>query len=105
MFKEIHLYIKFDFDYWDKDIPVIVDFYEAMLLFENPILRADNILHTTQTHFLKFSYGERLFVHTADGKVHEITLGECEGTGRNITRFHNIERMLLQGVFNWFEVR
>lgn len=105
MFKEIHLYIKFDLQCWDNDIPVVVDFYEAMLLFENPILRDNDILHTTQTHFLKFSYGEKLFVHTADGKVHEITLGKCEGTGREIIRFHNIEKMLLQGEFDWFEIR
>ena len=101
-FKEIHLYIKFDLKYWDDEIPITVDFYEAMLLFQNPNLRNNDILHTTQTHFLRFSYGEKLFVHTLDGEVHVITLGDCEGTNREIKEGHNIEKMLLQGEFDWF---
>lgn len=59
------------------------------------------IVHTTQTHFLNWVYAKKLFVHCY-GKVHEITLGNCEGTNREIKAGHNIEKMLLSGEFSWF---
>ena len=102
MFKEIHLYLNFDLEYWDKDISIDVDFHDAMWKFTHPELRDDDVLHTTQTHFLRFHYGKRLFVHTPDRKVHEITLGKCEGTNREIRKSHNIEKMLIAGEFDWF---
>ena len=59
------------------------------------------IVHTTQTHFLTFMYAERLFVHCY-GRMHEITMGDCEGTKREISEAHNIEKMLIAGEFSWF---
>lgn len=59
------------------------------------------IVHTTQTHFCSFRYGRRVFVHV-NGTEHEITIGECEGTNKEIREAHNIEKMLLAGTFDWF---
>lgn len=101
-FDEIHLYLQFALKDWNETIPVQVDFYNSMLLFEHPELRKSNILHTTQPHFLSFHYGKRLFVHTPSGEVHEITLGRCDGTNRYIKIGHNLEKLLISGEFKWF---
>jgi hypothetical protein len=59
-------------------------------------------VYTTISSFLKFDYADRLFVHS-DRKIHEITLGDCEGTEKDIKIYHNLEKMLLAGVFKWFD--
>ena len=102
MFEEVHLYLKFDLEHWDKGVPTSVDFCESMKLFTHPELRDNSILHTTQIHFLNFRYGKKLFVHTPDNKMHEITLGKCEGTNRYIKEGHNLEKLLIAGEFDWF---
>lgn len=102
LFEEVHIYLKFDLAYWDNSTPIAVDFWDAIRLYNNPSFRNRNVLHTTLTHFLSFSYGKRLFVHTPDRKVHEITLGECEGTDKDIRVAHNIEKLLIAGEFDWF---
>ena len=58
-------------------------------------------IYTTVTHFLRWCFAERLFVHI-NGEVHEITLGECDGTLREIRDVHNIEHMLIAGEFDWW---
>ena len=65
-------------------------------------------VHTTQLHFLSFKYlPARLFVHfyNKDNKeeIHEITLGRCEGTEKELREAHNLKRMLLAGSFDWWK--
>lgn len=70
---------------------------------EAEIKRSDvYIVYTTQPYFLQFQYTDRLFVHVM-GEKHEITLGECDGTDREIRPGHNLERLLLNGEFSWFQ--
>ena len=67
------------------------------------IYRGEENIHTTQTHFLHFRYGYRLFVHVVEDDIegHEITLGECSGTNRLIKEGNNIEHLLIAGEFSW----
>lgn len=60
-----------------------------------------DIIHTTQTHFVSWKYGRRIFIHIGDD-IHEIKMGDCEGTERELREGHNIEKMLFVGEFSWF---
>jgi hypothetical protein len=88
--KEMHVYLNNELEY---AYDTVVD--------TNNALNSEDIVHTTQTHFLRWNYAERLFVHL-DDKIHEIALGDCEGTNREIRKIHNIEKMLISGEFDWF---
>lgn len=90
--KELHLYLKDECKHchWTT-------YYGTEWAIRNLVK-----VNTTQTHFLSFKYAERLFVHV-DGQVHEITLGECEGTTREIKEGHNLENLLLASEFDWFK--
>lgn len=68
---------------------------------KNALKRNEDIIHTTQTHFCHFCYERRIFVHVY-GEVHEIKIGETEGTNKKIRQAHNIEKMLLAGTFEWY---
>ena len=64
-------------------------------------INTKSVVQTTQPAFLQFKYAKRLYVVVND-KIHEITLGKCEGTDREIHEAHNIEKMLLNGAFDYF---
>lgn len=66
-------------------------------------LGKNEILHTTQLEFLSFKYAERLFVRISNDEMHEITLGACEGTDREIREAHNLRHMLLAGAFDYYK--
>ena len=78
--------------------------YIDVLSTERAMNEEFNHIHTTQTHFLQFRYGYRLFVHVYEDDYfgHEITLGNCVGTNREIKKSHNIEKMLFAGEFEWY---
>ena len=65
---------------------------------------SQNIVHTTQLACCSFKYDRRIFIHYG-GEVHEITLGDCEGTKKRIDRSTDILDMLLSGEFDWFPVK
>jgi len=67
----------------------------------NKINNGYEVVNTTQPAFLQFKYAKRLFVRVK-GEEHEITLGKCEGTDKEIRKVHNIEKMLLNGAFDYF---
>lgn len=62
-------------------------------------------VHTNCTCFLTgrtMELGYRIFVITPDLVRHEITLGRCEGTEKELRLAHNFEKMLLAGAFDWW---
>ena len=93
-----------------KELHIVLD-SESVLCCDNVVystycgteiaLLTDEIVFTTQTAFLSFRWAERLFVHRK-ACVHEITIGDCEGTTRFIREGHNLEKMLISGEFDWF---
>lgn len=60
------------------------------------------VINTTQTHFCSFDAGRKIFVHFND-KIHEIQIGNCEGTDKELRFCHNVEKLLLAGAFDWFQ--
>lgn len=64
--------------------------------------KGEDIINTTLTHFISFRYKRRIFIHTNKAEMHEITIGDCDGTNRQIREGYNIEKLLYSGEFNWF---
>ena len=95
--REIHIWMdKVGFNEFENIAYLCTTYIETVIM-----LRDDQkIIHTTQTHFCQFKYG-KIYVHEG-GNIHEITVGKCEGTNREIREGHNIEKMLLSGEFSWF---
>lgn len=94
--RELHVHMTMD-EVTNRTCQTYVATYEQVT---NPQIW--KIVHTTQTPFLSWIYAERLFVH-AYGRSHEITLGDCEGTNREIREGHNLQKMLISGEFSWFQ--
>lgn len=65
-------------------------------------MKKDKVINTTQTHFCSFAEGWKIFVHFND-KIHEIKVGNCEGTVKELRQCHNVEKLLLSGAFDWFQ--
>ena len=109
MLKAIHLYMfmgqKKEEDSWN----IIYDGYINTKKAIDKALNDKNVeheVHTSQPHFLSFKYlPARLFVHVRnnrDEEIHEITLGSCDGTDKELREAHNLEKLLLGGAFSWF---
>ena len=65
------------------------------------IMNGQKVIYTTIPQFLCFQYAKRLFVHV-NNEIHEITLGSCDGTDKEIRSAHNLEKILFAGGFDWF---
>lgn len=61
-----------------------------------------DIIKTTQLSLLSTTLFEkyRVFLHKGDKQI-EITLGDCQGTDRNIKVTDNLEKLVMAGEFNF----
>ena len=97
MDREVHIWLdKIGFDKYENESYMCNTYAETDIMIKGEF----PIIHTTQTYFCQFRYG-RIFVHK-NGEVHEITIGDCDGTNREIREGHNLEQMLFSGEFSWF---
>lgn len=94
--KELHLYL--DLKDLAKTEYACDTYRETQKRFESTL---NGIVRTTIPFFLSFEFADRLFVH-CNGDIHELTIGECEGTNRYIKESHNLQKMLFAGEFSWF---
>ena len=60
----------------------------------------NEIVYSTQPHFLSFSFAKRLFIHI-NNKIYEIKLGKNTITDRIIKKHTNIENLLYGGEFKF----
>lgn len=98
MDKEIHIWLdRIGWDEYDDDSYLCKSITETEAILE---CKKTKIVHTTQPHYCQFRYG-KIFVHIG-GKMHEITIGDCDGTNREMREGHNLEQMLFSGEFSWF---
>lgn len=109
MLKEIHLHLDVRQPNLSKYF-IIDDYVHTEKVIKKALKNKDVefVIHTTQPHFLSFKYlPARLFVHFYNKgdqeEIHEISLGRCEGTEKELREAHNLERMLLAGSFNWWK--
>jgi hypothetical protein len=80
-------------------IPVQHGYYETLKSIESEELE----IYTTQMSLLHtslFTRGYRIFIRERNDDLFEITLGDCSRTNREIRLSHNLEKMLLSGVFS-----
>ena len=98
--REVHLLM--DEDSVAQTLKNGLHVYSTYIETERALYDANiKFVYTTVTHFLRWCFAERLFVHI-NGEIHEITLGDCDGTTREIREAHNIEHMLIAGEFDWW---
>lgn len=67
----------------------------------NLLKAGEPIVVTTIPQFLSFEYAKNLTVWYK-GEEHDLTLGSCEGTDKEIRFAHNLQKILFAGGFSWF---
>lgn len=90
--KEFHLYL---------NKPIATGYYSYFNTLE-AINDERDIIKTTQLSLLSTTLLEkyRVFLHKDDKQI-EITLGDCQGTDRNIKVTDNLEKLVMAGEFSF----
>lgn len=103
--KEIHVLLDFIHNYPPEILPYgyYVGFSHSRAEVQRDIELQNPIIFTSQTsvcNTVNIEKGYRIFVYMLDKKtVVELKLGSIEGCDKEIRKAHNLEKMLLAGVF------
>ena len=97
MIQEMHVWL--DLESPDDSV---IDLYITYTGVCKALKEQKPIIHTTLLYFAQLWYADKLFIHI-NGKCHEITTGECDGTRRFIRKTHNIAKLIAAGDFEWFK--
>lgn len=103
--REIHVLLDYIHNYPSEMLPYgyYIQFSHSRSELQRDIEEGKNVIFTSQTNACKtenLEKGYKIFVYMLDKKtVVELKLGHIEGCNKEIRKAHNLEKMMIAGIF------